>query len=178
MSVDPRRKARYDATMGLILRTLTRGHRVLYQVTGGRVGRRFPGGAVVVWITSLGRKSGVWRRNPLLGARDLEYATTHGVSVDRAPWIVAGSNAGQDVTPAWVFNVRAHNEGFLEVDGVHYLARFEEVTDHDERRRVYGLLTKIWSAFRTYEQWAQREIPVFRIHMGEQVSADEVPGLE
>lgn len=178
MSVDPRRKARYDAIMGLVLRTVTRGHRVLYKATGGRVGRRFPGGAVVVWITSLGRKSGVWRRNPLLGARDREYATAQGLPPDRTPWIVAGSNAGQDTTPAWVFNVRAHAEGFLEVDGVHYLARFEEVTDHDERRRVYGLLTQVWSAFRTYEQWAQREIPVFRIHVGDQVDAADVPGLD
>lgn len=171
--MDDRGKAAYDAAMGLLLRSVTRGHRVLYRVSGGRLGRRFPGGAVVVWITSLGRKSGQWRRNPLLGAPDHEYADAHGLA--RAPWVVAGSNAGQEKVPAWVHNVRAHAEGWIEIDGRHHLARFEELTEPVERDRSYGLLVSVWRAFRSYREVAGREIPVFRILLGDEVPVESLP---
>jgi deazaflavin-dependent oxidoreductase (nitroreductase family) len=168
-------KARYDARMGLLLRSVTRMHRVLHTVSGGRLGRRFPGGAVVVWITSLGRKSGQWRRNPLLGAPDKQYAEEHGRAV--APWIVAGSNAGQEQVPAWVHNVRAQSHGWVEYDGQHHRAVFEEILDETERERCYGLLISIWRSYASYQRVIQREIPVFRIHVGERVERDSLPTI-
>ena len=48
----------YDVFWGTMLRSTTVLHRVVHKATGGRVWRRFPGGGVIVWITSLGRKSG------------------------------------------------------------------------------------------------------------------------
>lgn len=148
------RKALYDAFWGTTLRTTTRLHKVLDRVSGGRMGRRFPGGQQVVWVTTLGRRSGEWRRNPLLATRE------HGNPAN--PWVVTGSNAGQATIPGWVFNVRAHDRGTLEVDGVAQGVRFVEVTGSD-RDRLYAQLVGIWSAYRTYEENAGRLIPVFRI---------------
>jgi deazaflavin-dependent oxidoreductase (nitroreductase family) len=175
MGSKPSDKARYDARMGLLLRTVTRIHRVVYALSGGRIGRRFPGGAVVVWITSLGRRSGQWRRNPLLGAPDRQYAQERGLTV--APWVVAGSNAGQEKVPAWVHNVRAQAHGWIEVDGNHYRAVFEELTEAQERDRCYALLVSVWGAFRSYRQVADRDIPVFRVHVGERVDRSALPAL-
>ena len=71
-------KRLYDLVWGTTLRTTTALHRVVHKVSGGRVWRRFPGGGVIVWITTLGRKSGEWRTNPLLS-----------VQVD-GDWIITG----------------------------------------------------------------------------------------
>ena len=144
----------YDLTWGTLLRTTTVLHKVLDRVSGGRLGRRFPGGQQVVWITTLGRKSGEWRRTPLLAV--------HEDGDPSKPWLVTGSNAGQAAMPGWVFNVREHDRGTLEVDGVVSEVRFEEALGED-RARLYAQLVAIWSAYAMYEQNAGREIPVFRI---------------
>lgn len=156
----------YDARMGFILRNLTRGHRVLHRLSGGKLGRRFPGGAVVVWIATLGRKSGQWRANPLLAAPDPQSS--------QPSWIVAGSNAGQEKVPAWVYNVRAHQRGYVDIDNRKWTVEFEELSG-DERTRCYELLTGVWRWFRSYQNTTTRDIPVFRIRLVDEVS--EIPGL-
>lgn len=146
----------YDLVWGTALRATTRAHRLLHRVSGGRLGRRFPGGSQVVWISTLGRRSGEWRRNPLLAVREDARPD--------APWIVAGSNAGQETVPAWVHNARANPDGRVEIDGVVAAARFEEISG-PERSRLYAQLVAVWSAYAMYERNAGREIPVFRIHL-------------
>jgi deazaflavin-dependent oxidoreductase (nitroreductase family) len=147
-------KRGYDLTMGLALRTLTRGHRVLHRVSGGRLGRHFPGGQQIIWITTLGRRSGQWRTNPLLAVPDPDG------SVDA--WVIAGSNAGQAKVPGWVFNVQAHDAGRVRVGDREWDCRFVEASGTD-RDRLYQALTQTWSSFATYERMAGRPIPVFRV---------------
>ncbi len=144
----------YDLVWGTVLRTTTRGHRILHRASGGRLGRRFPGGQQVVWITTLGRKSGEWRRTPLLAVHEDDDPAK--------PWVVTGSNAGQSAVPGWVFNVRAHPEGTIEIDGVSSPATFTEVTG-TERDDLYEQLARMWSSYRMYERNAGRPIPVFRV---------------
>ncbi|MBM3669411.1 MAG: nitroreductase family deazaflavin-dependent oxidoreductase [Actinobacteria bacterium] len=142
----------YDLVWGSALRATTVAHRFLDRVSGGRLMRKFPGGAQVVWITTLGRKSGEWRRTPLLGV------PTH---LDGAPgWGIAGSNAGQEKVPGWVFNVRAHVEGRIEIDGAEQACTFVEVHGN-HARDIYAKLADTWSAYRMYERNIQREIPIF-----------------
>lgn len=140
----------YDALWGTALRTTTVLHRALDRLSGGRLGRRFPGGAQVVWITTLGRKSGQWRRTPLLAAPS------------EGGWVIAGSNAGQEKVPGWVFNVREHPEGALEVDGVTTAVCFVELHG-GEAAAAYRLLVDRWSAYAMYARNIEREIPVFRV---------------
>ena len=144
----------YDLAWGSVLRSLTWSHKVLDSVSGGRLGKRFPGGQQVVWITTLGRKSGEWRRNPLLAV--------HEDGDPAKPWLITGSNAGQAAVPAWVFNLRAHDRGTVEVDGQVREAVFTEATGED-RDRLYRQLTEIWKSYEMYERHAGREIPVFRV---------------
>lgn len=146
----------YDRVMGLVLGTTTRVHRVLHAVSGGRLGRRFPGGATVVWLTVPGRRSGQPRTTPLLAARDAASGA----------WVVAGSNAGQTSVPSWVFNVRAASSGRLEADGIVAEVDVEELTDPEERERCYALLVSTWRFFDGYARRTAtvREIPVFRLH--------------
>ena len=101
-----------------------------------------------MWISTLGRKSGEWRRTPLLAVRTPEG------------WGIAGSNAGQEKVPGWVFNVRAHAHGRIEVDGVEHACTFTEV-DGDTASDIYAKLADSWSAYRMYERNIRREIPIF-----------------
>jgi len=160
------RKQTHDLAMHAVLATLTRGHRVLDRASGGRLGRHFPGGQQIVWISTLGRRSGVWRRTPLLAVRD-------GSPADDAPYVVAGSNAGQAKVPGWVFNLREHPAGFLEVDGEHWQVSFDEAAGPD-RDALYARLVQSWSSFAGYARRAERSIPVFRIHLEERVDRPAV----
>jgi deazaflavin-dependent oxidoreductase (nitroreductase family) len=140
----------YDHFWGSALALTRIFHHAVDRLSGGRLGAHFPGGAQVVWIQTIGRKSGEWRRTALLGAPDGDT------------WIIAGSNAGQERIPAWVFNINANPAGRLE--------RGKDITDvtfrelhGDERTAAYSLLVKDWKSFAMYERNAQRTIPVFRI---------------
>lgn len=140
----------YDLVWGTVLRTTTVLHRAIHTLSRGKLGRRFPGGAQVVWITTLGRRSGEWRRTPLLAVPD------------SGGWGIAGSNAGQEEIPGWVFNVRAHGQGQIEVDGQVSETVFTEVQGEDAAR-IYTALGEAWSSYRMYQRNIAREIPVFRV---------------
>ena len=155
----------YDRGMGLLLGTTTRVHRLLDRVTRGRLGRTFPGGAQVVWIYSRGRRSGQWRRFPLLAARESESS-----------WVIAGSNGGQQRVPSWVYNITAYDTGWLDVNDSHWAVRFEEVLG-PERDEVYQLMVGVWKAYAAYAQRSPRYIPVFRIHLLSEVPASSLPPL-
>lgn len=142
----------YDLVWGTALRTTTVAHRFLDRVSGGRIMRRFPGGAQVVWITTLGRKSGEWRRTPLLG---VPVATE-----SMRGWGIAGSNAGQEKVPGWVFNVRANPHGTIQVDDDVLDCTFTEV-EGDLARDIYERLGNSWSSYRMYERNIKRSIPIF-----------------
>jgi len=154
-SLAPMGNRAYDAMWGTALRGTTITHRIVHRLSGGRLWRRFPGGAQVIWITTLGRKSGEWRTTPLLAVPDDAH-------LQRGVWAVTGSNAGQEKIPGWVYNMRAHPLGRMEIDGHLIDVTFEEVTGADADR-LYDALTQKWSAYRMYKNNAQREIPVFRI---------------
>ena len=158
----PVNKRVYDLVWGTSLRTTTALHRVVHKLSGGRVWRRFPGGGVIVWITTLGRKSGEWRTNPLLS-----------VQVD-GDWIITGSNAGQAKVPGWVFNAREHPEGFVLIDDGAWRCTFVEV-DGAERDALYNRLVKIWKSYEMYAENAGRTIPVFRIRLGERIAKSSIP---
>jgi deazaflavin-dependent oxidoreductase (nitroreductase family) len=121
----------------------------------------------VVWIVTLGRKSGQWRRNPLLAVADT-------LPSGESAWVVTGSNAGQAKVPGWVFNARDNAAGFIEIDGAFFRATFVEALDHD-RDDLYERLTQIWSSYAMYADHAGRYIPVFRVVVGDPVEASEVP---
>jgi deazaflavin-dependent oxidoreductase (nitroreductase family) len=140
----------YDIVWGTALRTTTRLHKLVHWASRGKLWRTFPGGAQVVWITTLGRKSGQWRKTPLLA-----------VPIDGG-WGIAGSNAGQERIPGWVYNVNAHNKGKIDVDGQEMQVTFTQVFG-DLKDHIYSGLTKQWSAYDMYQRNINREIPVYLI---------------
>ena len=156
-------RSAHDRWMGAVLGTTTRAHRILDRLSGGRLGRHLPGGAQVVWIHTRGRRSGIWRRYPLLAARETDTS-----------WVVAGSNAGQARLPGWVYNISAYDRGWIDMNGEHWAVRYEEALGAD-RDAMYELMIGVWKAYASYGSHSPRYIPVFRIHLLEQVPADALP---
>lgn len=150
----PLRGHRYDQVMRWVLRTLTRGHRMVHRSTRGRIGRHFPGGVPVVWLTIPGRKSGQMRTTPLLG-----------VQRDDGAWVVAGSAGGDSIEPAWSLNARSAAACgavcVLEYADQRWTVRITVLEDEDERVTAYGLLIGRWRFFAAYAKRAGRTIPVF-----------------
>lgn len=148
----------YDRGTTAVMTVMTTVHRVVDKATGGRLGRRL-GGAPVVWLTVRGRRSGKEQRVPLVHARD-------GDGPD-APYVLAGSRGGTEVTPAWAWNLRGHEERGEPARVVDAVRGTEVEVDvrelHGaERDRCYALMVRTYRGFAGYERQATtRTIPVF-----------------
>jgi deazaflavin-dependent oxidoreductase (nitroreductase family) len=157
---DRGRKMLLDGTT-LVLRGLQR-------VSFGRLGNSIPFGPPVVWITTQGRKSGLWRQNPLVAVREHDRPD--------AAWIVTGTNAGQAKTPAWVFNARSNQHGYLTDRSRHWRVRLQEATGADADA-LFSRLEARLSWFTSYRERLDREVPVFRIIPLDEVSAEDLPSV-
>jgi deazaflavin-dependent oxidoreductase (nitroreductase family) len=102
-------------------------------------------------LTTTGRTSGKPRSNPLLYAMDGDA------------YIVIGSNWGGEHHPAWSYNLLAHPEATVTLDGHHTSVRAGLVTGA-ERSRLRGQLLDIWPGYAEYERRApHRTLRIFRL---------------
>jgi deazaflavin-dependent oxidoreductase (nitroreductase family) len=138
----------------VMLNGLTRPHRVLDRLTGGRIGLPVPS----VWVRTTGRRTGEPRRTPLVPARE---GTGTG-----AAYLVAASSGGMERTPAWAWNLRGHAERgdpvVVEDRGRGVLADVTELTGA-ERDAAFARLVAVYRGFAGYQRHARRTIPVFRL---------------
>jgi deazaflavin-dependent oxidoreductase (nitroreductase family) len=125
---------------------------LLLRLSGGRVAT-FPQARVVL-LTVPGRKSGEPRTTPLL------YYT------DGDDVILIASSFGREKHPGWYYNIVANPEVQLHAGEAGGRYRAEEVTDEDERRRLYDRAQALYSGYPDYEARAARvgrRIPVLRL---------------
>ena len=62
--------------------------------------------------------------------------------------------------PGWVFNVREHSQGTIQIDDDILECTFTEVGG-DLARDIYRRLGNSWSSYRMYERNIKRSIPIF-----------------
>lgn len=140
----------------LVARAIKIGSRLntkLYQVSGGRLGRKWRVGAGlrkpvdVCLLTAVGRKSGQQRTVPLLYLRDDERI------------VVVASQGGLASHPAWYLNVRENPDVSIQIGST--TAEYTAATaDDTEREQLWPRLTQLYSDFDTYQAWTDRTIPV------------------
>ena len=129
---------------------LTRVHRGVYRLSGGRIGASL-GGAAMLLLTTTGRRSGEPREVPLLTFRDGD------------DWIVVGSNFGKPHDPAWVLNVRADSNVHVRIGRESHPATASVVTgpEHD---RLWARALEVNDQFSTYaETSGDRDITIVRL---------------
>jgi deazaflavin-dependent oxidoreductase (nitroreductase family) len=125
--------------------------RLANKLTMWRVRRSGEGGSLVV-LTTVGRRSGAERQNPVR-----QFPEPDG------GWLIVASAAGAADNPAWYYNIKAHPDRVrIEVGG-----RTVDVTAEQlhgaERDAAWKRITTEASGFAGYERKTDREIPVIRL---------------
>jgi deazaflavin-dependent oxidoreductase (nitroreductase family) len=107
-------------------------------------------GDPIVVITSIGAKSGVLRKNPVMRVeRDGIY-------------VAIASKGGADDQPEWYHNFVKHPEVDLQ-DGPVKKSYRAEVVQGEERADLWQLAVDTWPTYAEYQKKTERQIPVFKL---------------
>jgi deazaflavin-dependent oxidoreductase (nitroreductase family) len=139
--------------VGTIIKTMSTVNVAIYRWTGGvlgstwRVGSAFPRGIPVLLLTTIGRKSGQPRVQPLLFIEEGDNV------------IVVASHGGLPKDPLWYKNLEANPE--CEVQIKRRKMKMTACTaSPDEREALWPKLVAHYPDFASYETWTDRVIPV------------------
>ena len=113
-------------------------------------------GARLLYLTTVGRKSGKSRIVPLAFVRD-----------DNDDYIVAASNGGSDWQPAWWLNLQSRPEATIEVDDTKVTVTASAVDDKD-RDRLWQRLSEQLDAYDGYQRKVSRQIALVRLRPADQ----------
>ncbi len=121
-------------------------HRSIYRSTGGRLAGKFRG-ALIMLLTTRGRKTGKDRTWPLL------YTTTGD------NYVVIASNNGSDRHPAWFLNLEADPEATVQID-TKLLKVKARTTEGEERAALWQQMVDQYDNYESYQKKTERKIPV------------------
>jgi deazaflavin-dependent oxidoreductase (nitroreductase family) len=118
--------------------------RALYRGTGGRFS--LTGGAPVLLLTTIGRRTGKARTVPLLYVRD----------GDRI--VICNVNPGFERPNPWILNLRAGPQAQVQIGRSKVRVRARAASE-DELDRYWPQLTKIWPAYQAfYDKGGDRSV--------------------
>ena len=121
-------------------------HRLLYRWSGGRMGRTFRGGPVLL-LTTTGRKTGRQRTWPLC------YLITGD------DLVLVASAGGVPRHPAWYLNLRANPRVSIQL-GDRTRTMVARTAEGTERARLWERAVRQYSGCAGYQRRSGREIPV------------------
>ena len=130
-----------------VLRRLMGVHALVYRLTGGAIGHRFPGSASVLLLDHVGAKSGVSRTTPLFYVEDPPNV------------VIVASKGGHPQHPAWYHNLLANPDTTVQIGSERRRVR-ARVAAPEERARLWPEVVKAYSGYRTYQERTDREIPL------------------
>jgi deazaflavin-dependent oxidoreductase (nitroreductase family) len=128
-----------------VVRRSVRGHVVLYRLSNGRVGGSF-GGAPILLLTTVGRKTGKRWTTPLIYLADGDEFV-----------VVAGGRG--IVRPSWYYNLRDDPDVTIRV-GRRSLRVRASTVGSERRAELWARLTAIFPAYESHQRTAEREFPV------------------
>jgi deazaflavin-dependent oxidoreductase (nitroreductase family) len=110
-------------------------------------------------LTTVGRRSGVQRSNPVAW-----------IAGEDGSWLIVASAAGARANPAWYYNIAAHpDEVQIEVGGRRVTVDAEQLHG-DQRSQAWQQFTAAYPRFAGYQQKTDRELPVIRLAARGEVS--------
>jgi deazaflavin-dependent oxidoreductase (nitroreductase family) len=139
----PRQEKIGTALIGVMSRLNT----WVYRISGGRLGGRFPGGAPVLLLTTVGRKTGRPQTAPLLY---LQADDTY---------VVVASKGGMSHHPLWFKNLQANPGVEIEVGSRKMHATARRATS-EEKAALWPRLVAMYSSYADYQARTTRDIPV------------------
>ena len=131
-----------------IISKVGRWQTTVYELTGGRLWNTFLGGPVAI-LTTVGRKSGLVRKVPLLYLR-------HGDNV-----VMTASKGGMTKLPVWYHNVVAADTVDIQIRSEKKTYRMREATEEEETT-LWPLLEEMYPDYKEYRARTEgvRSIPV------------------
>lgn len=121
-----------------------------YEGSGGTSGTTLlDTGMPCIIVTHTGNQTGAIRKIPLMR-----------VKVDDS-YVLVGSMGGQPKNPVWVYNLRANPDVEIRDETVVTAMRAREVTDEEERARLWQLSVDAYPPYEDYQAKTTRKIPVF-----------------
>ena len=124
-------------------------HKLVWNLSGGRLGRRVAGSPVLELVTT-GHKSGQERQ--IL----INYFGS-----DDGP-VIVGTNAGRDVDPAWVKNLRANPQAKMRLGGQWRRVEGHEL-DGAEHTSAWEQAVAASPVYAAYAEEMTRPIPIMRL---------------
>ena len=122
----------------------------LYESSGGTEGTTLRDtGLPCIVITHVGNKTGATRKIPVMR-----------VKVEDG-YVLIGSYGGRPNNPVWVYNLRANPDVTIRDKSEVFKMRVREVTDHQERERLWNAGAKAYPPYNDYQAKTPRKIPVF-----------------
>ena len=122
----------------------------LYESSGGTKGTTLRDtGLPCVLVTHTGNKTGAIRKTPLMKVKDKEN------------YVLVGSQGGAPKNPQWVNNLRSNDKVELRDATDVFQMRVREVSDDQERSRLWELAVKAFPPYEDYQKKTSRKIPVF-----------------
>ena len=141
-------KASQVPTIRFFMRWATRLQVAVFRLSKGRLMNKFIGGYPVCVVDTHGAKSGKLRRVALIHL-------PHGDNK-----LMVASQGGMPGNPAWYYNVVAHPDIRIMVDGQEKPYRARRVSD-DEKAALWPHLLSLYPDFDEYQARTDRNIPVF-----------------
>ena len=131
-----------------IIRKVGRWQTTVYELTGGRLWNTFLGGPVAI-LTTVGRKSGLVRKVPLLFLK-------HGDEV-----VITASKGGMSKLPIWYYNVAAADTVDIQVGADKRTYRMREA-NAEEETLLWPKLEAMYPNYKEYRARTEgvRNIPV------------------
>jgi len=124
----------------------------LYERTNGAEGYTLRDtGMPVMIVTNVGNKTGGIRKTPLMRVKAGDT------------YVAIGSKGGAPAHPAWVHNLRANPDVTLRDRDEVSERRAREVTDPEERGRLWAAAVEAYPPYAEYQQKTDRIIPVFAL---------------
>ena len=136
-----------ERALTFFVRSMSWVNVVVFRLSGGRVGSRFRGGAPVLLLTTIGRRSGTPRTTPLLYLAEGEKL------------LVVASQGGMSRHPSWFRNLEAQPEVDVQIGSEHRKLRARRASD-EEKAGYWPRLVAMYSDFDDYQARAPRDIPV------------------
>jgi deazaflavin-dependent oxidoreductase (nitroreductase family) len=131
-------------------RALVPADRLVGRMSHGRISVLGMVGLPSLLLTTIGRRSGQPRRQPLLYVRDGDG------------YVVVGSNWGGPAHPGWSANLLADPSATVEIRGRRIAVRAVPAKGA-ERDRLWRLVVDAWPAYQSYAAGTDRKIRLFRL---------------
>lgn len=136
----------HEALLSFLRKLITSSNVWLLRISKGRLGNTFLGVPVLL-LTTIGRKSGQQRTQPLF------YLESNGQIV------LVASNAGTASDPAWLLNIQSNPDVSVDVRG-HIRRMTARVASSEEKNALWSQLTGMFAKWQMMEDRSRRSFKV------------------